>query len=329
MKHVFWVEPCALAGRPGPNTAAWNPCELYAGGIRAILTVNRGVGVEPEALRAAGIAHHQIVLPISEPPVPGALEIGLRLVPEAYAWIEQQIGLGRAVLVHCTHGHDRSGLVLAYWIARRHACSASAAIEKLRALRPKALTALGWKDLALDLLERLCAASETASSNPRRSSVRRAAPTDAGALAGLLRCLASEDLGDIRIEISDREISATEAELLVRIVGSMGGEVLVLAELTEVVGLIVLTPSDEPLRMGFAMAIRADRRGRGAGRALLNGAIDWARGAGIASLDLRVRSDNTAAVRLYESLGFDDRPSPTAGICADSRRMTLPIRSAP
>jgi GNAT superfamily N-acetyltransferase len=48
-------------------------------------------------------------------------------------------------------------------------------------------------------------------------------------------------------------------------------------------------------------------RGQGRGRALMEAAIDHARGAGAARMDVGTSEDDTAARSLYESLGFSNR----------------------
>ncbi|RZQ66040.1 GNAT family N-acetyltransferase [Amycolatopsis suaedae] len=51
--------------------------------------------------------------------------------------------------------------------------------------------------------------------------------------------------------------------------------------------------------------VAADARGRGVGAALCAHALDWARGAGYAGMQFNaVAASNTAAVRIYERLGF-------------------------
>jgi GNAT superfamily N-acetyltransferase len=50
-----------------------------------------------------------------------------------------------------------------------------------------------------------------------------------------------------------------------------------------------------------------NRRGQGLGRALMEAAIDLARGEGAARMDLGTGEDDVAARALYESLGFSNR----------------------
>jgi ribosomal protein S18 acetylase RimI-like enzyme len=53
--------------------------------------------------------------------------------------------------------------------------------------------------------------------------------------------------------------------------------------------------------------VAPDRRGQGIGRALLEAAMDTAREHGAAHIDLGTSTDDTAAIRLYESYGFTNR----------------------
>jgi RimJ/RimL family protein N-acetyltransferase len=54
----------------------------------------------------------------------------------------------------------------------------------------------------------------------------------------------------------------------------------------------------------LGMAVLDGFRGRGIGRRLLDGCIDWARAAGAHKVDLEVWPHNAAALRLYEAAGF-------------------------
>jgi RimJ/RimL family protein N-acetyltransferase len=55
----------------------------------------------------------------------------------------------------------------------------------------------------------------------------------------------------------------------------------------------------------LGMGVIASHRGRGIGRALLETTLARAGEAGITRVELRVRTDNTAAIRLYERCGFE------------------------
>ena len=54
----------------------------------------------------------------------------------------------------------------------------------------------------------------------------------------------------------------------------------------------------------LGMLVARDWRGRGAGSALLEAAIEWAREAGMHKLSLTVFVHNTAAIALYRKFGF-------------------------
>ncbi|WP_106397739.1 GNAT family N-acetyltransferase [Actinocorallia populi] len=66
----------------------------------------------------------------------------------------------------------------------------------------------------------------------------------------------------------------------------------------------VLQPSAAHVRQIQGLAVDPEARGRGIGGLLLEGAVAEARRQGARKLTLRVLAGNTAARRLYESLGF-------------------------
>ena len=57
----------------------------------------------------------------------------------------------------------------------------------------------------------------------------------------------------------------------------------------------------------YYVAVDPDRRGKGHGRAIMNAAEEWLRQAGIAKMQLMVRSDNTRVQAFYESIGYDEQ----------------------
>jgi len=55
----------------------------------------------------------------------------------------------------------------------------------------------------------------------------------------------------------------------------------------------------------LGLMVAADARRQGVGRALLEAAVEWARGAGIRKLELHVFPWNEAAIALYDAFGFE------------------------
>ena len=154
MKHIFWVIPGQLCGRPGPDDEPWEVAELWSGGIDAVLSVNDGALCKPEEFAAAGIAYACFPLSDWVPPQPGDADHCLQVLPVASAFVQAQLDAGRTVLVHCSGGNDRTGLFLAYFLAHDTGASARDSVKAVRAVRPTALSADGWETFAQDLIER-------------------------------------------------------------------------------------------------------------------------------------------------------------------------------
>jgi protein-tyrosine phosphatase len=153
MEHVFWAIPGKLAGRPGPNRAPWDPIALRRGGFRAVLSVNGGIDVEPDALRAAGLAHLRVPFPSGIPPHPNALEVALGALPAAYAFYQEHSRDG-AVLVHCSFGKDRTCLCIGHILMQEQALDVNNTLARLHSMRSIALSADGWEALTRDVLSR-------------------------------------------------------------------------------------------------------------------------------------------------------------------------------
>lgn len=154
MDHVFWLVSDKLAGRPGPDRAPWDPPALRRAGVGAVLSVNDGALCHPEDLAACDIAYACVPLSDNAPPLPGDDEICLQLLPVAHDFVHAQLEAGRATVVHCSSGKDRTGLFLAYWLVKNAGLSPTEAVLEVRRVRPIALTAPGWWDFALDVLGR-------------------------------------------------------------------------------------------------------------------------------------------------------------------------------
>lgn len=154
MKEVFWLIPGKLAGRAGPNRVPWKLSTLREGGFGAVLSVNDGLLCHPTDFAAAGLGYACIPLSENAPPQPGDDATCLHALPLAFAFVQEQHGLGRATLVHCSSGKDRTGLFMAYFLMRDAGVPLVDAIARVKQVRPIALSAIGWDDFAVDVLRR-------------------------------------------------------------------------------------------------------------------------------------------------------------------------------
>jgi protein-tyrosine phosphatase len=156
MKSVFWLVRDSIAGRPGPQMEPWSLPELREAGFQAVLNLSEHAP-DFEAMRSAGIEASWVALPTDVPPTGETAEKCLQVLPQAWNFLSAQLASGRRVLVHCYAGKDRTGLLLALYVARRHGLSPAAAIAKVRETRALALTAPGWEGLALEVIPRMLA----------------------------------------------------------------------------------------------------------------------------------------------------------------------------
>jgi protein-tyrosine phosphatase len=144
--------PGKLAGRAGPDRDPWDLRALSAAGIRAVLSVNDGLDCRPEDFIAHGMDYACVPFSTNTPPLPGDHRICLDALPKAHAFAAAHVAAGRAVLVHCTAGKDRTGLFLSYFLMRQGRLTPHGAIEAVRRVRPVALSAAGWDTFAREVL---------------------------------------------------------------------------------------------------------------------------------------------------------------------------------
>ena len=157
MDELFWIIRGLLAGRVGPNTEPCDLAALRAGGIGAIISVNNGEHCVREDIEAHDIAYACIPFTSNAPALPGDDDISMAAVRQAYEFATAQIADGRGVLVHCSAGKDRTGLLLSYFVMQHAGLSPRAAIARVRETRPIALSAEGWDEFAEHVLTRLSA----------------------------------------------------------------------------------------------------------------------------------------------------------------------------
>ena len=123
-------------------------------GIGAVLSVNDGLLCHPGDFQAAGITYACVPFSANAPPLPGDEEICRGALPQAYAFVQAQMAQGRATLVHCSSGKDRTGLFFCYFLMLHARMTPPEAIEAVRKVRPIALSAEGWGDFAIQVLSR-------------------------------------------------------------------------------------------------------------------------------------------------------------------------------
>ena len=153
MKHIFWLIEGQLCGRSGPNHEPWDANELKYAGVGAVLSVNHAESVYADDFSAADMPYRCIPLAANAPPREGDLELCMARLPMAYDYALNQIESGNSVLVHCRHGKDRTGLFMAYFLRQQLGLDTEDAIERVKAVRPIALTAAGWQQFAVEVLD--------------------------------------------------------------------------------------------------------------------------------------------------------------------------------
>ena len=137
-------------------------------------------------------------------------------------------------------------------------------------------------------------------------NVRLAEPGDAPALVALAKAVSAEPEGWM---ISTDWRSVGEERRFLRAVRRHPDAAVLVAELEGVlVGRLSLARHQHPASSHVAdlgLMVDARFRRRGVGRALLAGAVEWAREHGVTKLELHVFPWNEAAIKLYESFGFE------------------------
>ena len=137
--------------------------------------------------------------------------------------------------------------------------------------------------------------------------VRPAEPGDAAALVELASAVGSEPEGWLISDATWRSVGDERRYL--RAIRRHPDAVVLVAELDgRIVGRLSLSRDPHPASRHVAdlgLMVAAGHRRRGVGRALLEAAEQWARGAGIRKLELHVFPYNEAAIALYESCGYE------------------------
>lgn len=131
--------------------------------------------------------------------------------------------------------------------------------------------------------------------------VRRAQPEDADALAEGMKAVADEGRWlATTSSVSQRELTERFRRGL-----EQGHVVFALEDEGRLVGCLGMHPTSAAGVLSLGMWILAAWRGRGGGRQLVDAAIEQASSSGLHKLELEVFPDNSAAIALYASAGFE------------------------
>ena len=137
--------------------------------------------------------------------------------------------------------------------------------------------------------------------------IRRAAPADADVLSRLARDVAAEPGGWLLTLGTWR--SSSDERRAIRLLRRHPDAAIFVAEIDEgIIGRLSLTRDHHPSSQHVAdigLMVAQPYRRRGVGRALLEMAVEWARASGVNKLELHVFPHNEAAIKLYESFGFE------------------------
>jgi L-phenylalanine/L-methionine N-acetyltransferase len=137
--------------------------------------------------------------------------------------------------------------------------------------------------------------------------IRAAEPGDAQALVQLAGEVGGED-GAWLLTTAEWRTVAEERRYLRAVRRHPDAAVYVAEDGREIVGRLSLARDVHPSSRHVAdlgLMVAASHRRRGVGRALLEQAVDWARGADVTKLELHVFPWNRPALSLYESFGFE------------------------
>ena len=148
IKNCYWVVPGKFLAGEYPRdkedgTSQQKAAALVDAGVRAFIDLTRtDEGLLPydqflEPYAALGVSHQRF--PIRDASVPHSPELTKAILDA----IDEQLGQGRLVYVHCWGGVGRTGVIVGCWLARRNGGDGPAALAELQQLWqacPKSMT---------------------------------------------------------------------------------------------------------------------------------------------------------------------------------------------
>jgi len=137
-------------------------------------------------------------------------------------------------------------------------------------------------------------------------TIRQATPGDATALVRLAREVGAEPEGWL-ISTTEWRGAGDERRYLRSLRRSRDAAVFVADTSEGIVGRLSVGRDPHPASSHVAdlgLMVAKGHRRRGIGRALLDQAVEWARGAKVSKLELHVFPHNEPAIQLYDAFGF-------------------------
>lgn len=116
MKNIFWIIPNLLAGRPSSIREPWSLKQIVEVGFKAVINLSE-FAPDQEEFKTHDITSFWCPLPTTVPADERAKQDCIANLPRAFAFLMSYLNRNHAVLVHCIAGRDRTGLLLALYIA--------------------------------------------------------------------------------------------------------------------------------------------------------------------------------------------------------------------
>jgi len=139
--------------------------------------------------------------------------------------------------------------------------------------------------------------------------IRHAEPSDAEQLTRLAGAVSAEPEGWL-ISVAGEWRSAGDERRYLKALRRYPHAAVLVAESGDgtLVGRLSIGRDPHPASTHVAdvgLMVAAEARRQGVGTALLQAAVDWARGAGVRKIELHVFPWNDAAIKLYDAFGFE------------------------
>lgn len=163
--------------------------------------------------------------------------------------------------------------------------------------------------------------------------IRKARPEDAAAILAYMNQIGGES-DNLLFGAGEITVSAEQEAAFIQAINGTAGSVMLVGIMEEaIVSIVTLqrySRSRVAHRANLAISVRKDHWNQGIGTKMMQALIDFAKAAGLTVLELEVRTDNDAAIRLYEKMGFHTfgaypRFVQINGVYYDANYMTLQL----